>query len=215
MKAHEFIHEVQDRLNQRIRHQYRRKKRAGILLPFIFPAHTEPKLLLTRRTEKLSSHKGEVAFPGGMMDDSDHNIVATALREADEEVGLTSDKVKVIGQLDDLISKNVDVMVTPTIGVITEPPPHWTPNPNEVARVFEIPLTELYQANRWRIEHKVWKHRSIQIYYFDFDGETLWGLSAYATLLALDLTDKGSPIDLGAYYRQIEQVRGLIKEQVK
>lgn len=211
MRDH-FIKEMRLGLERRTRHQYRRPKRAGILLPFIFD-HQEPRLLLTRRTDTLSNHRGEVAFPGGMMDMSDSSITETALREAEEEVGLSPSRVEVIGQLDDLISKNQEVMVTPSIGLVTDPPHRWRPNPDEVARVFEIPLSELFKSHRWRTESKVWKGRSFNLYFFDFEGEVLWGLSAYATLLALDLTERRAPIDLSEYYRQIDQVRELLKHQ--
>jgi 8-oxo-dGTP pyrophosphatase MutT (NUDIX family) len=213
MSPHDFIADIQRHLSTRIRHQYKRQKRAGILVPFIFEDGQEPRLLLTRRTDQLSSHKGEVAFPGGMMDADDQTIIETALREAEEEVGLPRENVTVIGLLDDLISKNIEIMVTPSIGVITTPPETWTPNPSEVAKVFEIPLSMLYEAHRWRIEQKVWKTKSINIYYFDFEGETLWGLSAYATLLALDQTDQGSPVDLSPYYHQLDQVRALFSSK--
>ena len=201
-----FIKEIRGRLISRTRHQYRRPKKAGILLPFIFD-RDEPHLLLTRRTEHMSNHRGEVAFPGGMMDGEDVSIVDTALRESQEEVGLSAERVEVIGQLDDLISKNGQVMVTPCIGVVSESPLCWRPNPSEVARVFEIPLSQLYRPELWRTETKQWRGRSFQLYYFDFDGEVLWGLSAYATLLALDLTERRSPIDLSDYYRQIDRAR--------
>ena len=206
----EFVDDIRRGLKIRERHQYRRVKRAGILLPFIFD-EGDPRLLLTRRTEKLSSHRGEVAFPGGMKDDIDLSIEETALREAYEEVGLEPERVEVIGQLDDLISKNEEVMVTPHIGVIREPPPLWSPNKGEVARVFEVPLVTLYDTSRWRTEHREWRGHIINIYYFDYDGEVLWGLSAYATLLALDLTAAGSPVDLSEYYRQTTKVKSILR----
>ncbi len=206
----DFVDQVKEKRRLRERRRYRRAKKAGILIPFIFDGQTEPRMLLTRRTEKLSSHKGEVAFPGGMMDPGDRSITETALREAQEEIGLAPHQVRIIGQVDDLISKNIEVMVTPSIGVITQPPKTWTINPDEVARVFEVPFSALFDASRWRIAQREWRGESFDLYFFEYDGETLWGLSAYATLLALDLTQKGAPLSLAKYYQQIKDLQKLL-----
>ena len=200
MKLENFVDQIRKNRRSKTRHRYRRSKKAGVLIPFIFDGKSEPRMLLTRRTEKLSTHRGEVAFPGGMMDTTDQSIVETALREAEEEIGLPPQRVQIIGQVDDLISKNTELMVTPSIGIITEPPPTWTLNPQEVARVFEVPFSALFDPSLWRITQREWRGKPFKLYFFDYDGETLWGLSAYATLLALDLTDQGAPLSLAMYY---------------
>ena len=141
-----------------------------------------------------------------MWEQEDDDIAMTALREAHEEIGLSPDSVELIGPIDDLIAAHSDVMVTPTIGVVRHRS-QWQVNHEEVARVFEIPFSALQKSEDWRIEHKLWKNRLIPIYYFDFDGETLWGLSAYATLLTLQLLPAGSPIDLSHYDRQVGRSR--------
>lgn len=196
-----LIDELNYGLSQRPPRTLQRVKRAGVLIPLLTDG-LEPTLVLTRRADTLNSHRGEVAFPGGMWEQGDQDIAATALREAREEVGLHPDSVELIGAVDDLIPASSDVTVTPTIGVVRQRP-QWQINRAEVARVFEIPLSALQRASGWRTEHHVWKRRKIPIYYFDFDGETLWGLSAYATLLTLQLLGVGSPIDMSAYDRQV------------
>lgn len=152
-----------------------------------------PRLLLTRRASTLGSHSGEVAYPGGMMDPSDKSLAHTALREAQEEVQLPQSAVELLGPLDDMIPKNRDVAVTPWIGLIRKLPP-LKANRTEVARIFEIPLSALRDSSRWQTKDVVWDGRHWPIHFFDYDGERLWGLSAFFTLALLSLTDEGAPI---------------------
>ena len=200
-----LVGELKSGLSRRPARTLRRTKRAGVLVPILVDL-AEPSLLLTRRADTLNAHRGEVAFPGGMWESSDRDISATALREAEEEIGLYSESVELIGAVDDLIAANSDVVVTPTIGIVRNRP-QWCINHDEVARVFEIPLSSLNRADGWRIEHRTWKNRSIPIYFFDFDHEVLWGLSAYATLLTLQLLPAGSPIDMCHYDRQVGRLK--------
>ena len=210
MKLENFVNQIQKNRRLRDRNRYRRSKKAGVLIPFVFDGKQEPYMLLTKRTEELSTHRGEVAFPGGMMDPTDRSIIETALREAEEEIGLDRHRVKVIGQVDDLISTNTELMVTPSIGVITDPPSSWKINSHEVAKVFEVPFSALFDSDRWRVSFKEWRGKPFKLYFFDYDGETLWGLSAYATLLALDLTEAGPPLSLDMYYKQIKEAKFLV-----
>ncbi len=95
-------------------------------------------MILTRRTAHLKRHSGQIAFPGGRRDESDDSPIATALREAQEEVGLSPDRVEVIGQMPDYIT-GTGFRVTPVVGLV-EPGFLLAPDPQEVADVFEVPL---------------------------------------------------------------------------
>ena len=146
-------------------------------------------LLLTRRSAALASHSGQVAFPGGLAEESDGGPESTALREAHEEIGLNRADATILGMLDDLPSFKNDIAVTPVVARIS---PHlsvasFTPSADEVARIFAIPIGELERKERWRTESVTWLDRDVDQYYFDHDGETLWGLSAYATLMLVAL----------------------------
>lgn len=152
-----------------------------------------PRLLLTRRASTLGNHSGEVAFPGGMMDPEDQSAAHTALREAYEEVRLPAADVELLGPLDDMIPKNRAVAVTPWVGLIRTLPP-LVANPDEVARIFFIPLSALREASRWQTREVTWDGRRWPVHFFEYDGERLWGLSAFFTLALLGLTDEGSPI---------------------
>jgi len=172
------------------RHPLTRPKRAAILVP-ILDDGGPPRLVLTRRTAELNTHQGQVAFPGGRLDPGE-SIREAALREAWEEVGLAVGAVDVLGELDDIPTVHNDTVVTPVVGRVRGTP-ELKANPTEVARIFEVPLEALARRSGWRMQRADWQGRSYPIYYFDWEGETLWGLSAYVTLQLLEFTEYGSP----------------------
>ena len=188
---------LQASLAKRTRYVRTAVQRAGILVPVI-DDQGPPCLLLTRRTESLSTHKGQVAFPGGRTEPSDHDIVETALREAEEEVGLPRDRVEVLGTLDDMLTVTGDMIVTPIIGRVRRLPPLKI-NPQEVARAFTIPLAHLRAPAAWTTRSWTTPSGAVPVYYFPYDGELLWGLSAYVALQLLDLTEGGPPFPIADY----------------
>ncbi len=97
-----------------------------------------PTVLLTQRTQRMSTHSGQIAFPGGKADDTDADAVATALREAQEEVGLPAAEVEVLGVMPTYLTGTAFV-VTPVVGLVRRTQP-WVPNREEVDAVFEVPL---------------------------------------------------------------------------
>ncbi len=170
------------------------RPRAAVLVPIIEDGGA-PRLLLTRRTTHLSSHGGQVAFPGGRVDPGDADATDAALREAFEEVALPRAFVDVLGLLDDFPTVRGEMLVTPVVAHLAEVPP-LRAEPGEVARIFTIPIVELRRADRWRVQDYEESGRRWPIYLFDHDGETLWGLSAYITLQVLALTEEGAPFTL-------------------
>ena len=155
-----------------------RLKCAAVLVPLVWH-DDEWHLLFTRRTDKVESHKGQVSFPGGACDEGETTPEQTALREADEEIGIHPDDVKVLGRLTNMITISY-FRVTPVVGVIKWPAV-FRLGEHEVARVFTIPLGWLANpSNRWQFEVQGRK-RSL-IAYNPYDGELLWGATARMTV---------------------------------
>lgn len=155
-----------------------RVKCAAVLVPLVWHAN-EWHLLYTRRTDKVESHKGQVSFPGGACDEGETTPEQTALREADEEVGIHPQDVKVLGRLGNLITITY-FRVTPVVGVVKWPTV-FRVGEHEVARVFTIPLGWLANpSNRWQFE-RPGTQRSL-IAYHPYDGELLWGATARMTV---------------------------------
>ncbi len=155
-----------------------RLKCAAVLLPLMH-YQDEWHILFTRRTDRVESHKGQVSFPGGACDEGETTPEQTALREADEEIGMNPSDVKVLGRLSRMITIS-SFRVSPIVGVIPWPYAFRVAGV-EVARVFTIPL--LWLANRnnyWEFSLRE-SERSL-IAYHPYDGELLWGATARMTV---------------------------------
>lgn len=156
-----------------------RLKCAAVLVPLIWE-NDEWHVLYTRRTDRVESHKGQVSFPGGACDEGETTPEQTALREADEEIGLNPANVRVLGRLVNLITVS-NFRVTPVVGVIKKWPTVFRVGEHEVARIFTIPLGWLANpSNRWQFE-MLGRKRSL-IAYHPYDGELLWGATARMTV---------------------------------
>jgi len=153
-------------------------KCAAVLVPLVWQDH-QWHLLYTRRTDTVESHKGQVSFPGGACDEGETTPEQTALREADEEIGLNPSDVRVLGRLADMITVSY-YQVTPVVGVVRWPTV-FRVGEQEVARVFTIPLGWLANpSNRWQFERPETKVGLIA--YHPYDGELLWGATARMTV---------------------------------
>jgi 8-oxo-dGTP pyrophosphatase MutT (NUDIX family) len=128
---------------------------AAVLVPIVMREQEGPTVLLTQRTAHLSTHSGQIAFPGGKVDAEDADVQATALREAQEEVGLHPRHVQVIGQLPLYITGS-SFWVTPVIALVT-PDFELQANPDEVDAVFEVPLAFLMNPAHHRHHRVGWQ----------------------------------------------------------
>jgi 8-oxo-dGTP pyrophosphatase MutT (NUDIX family) len=162
-------------------------KCAAVLMPLVWIAD-EWHLLFTRRTDAVEHHKGQVSFPGGGCDDDEPTPEATALREADEEIGLHPRDVRILGRLNDMVTIT-RYRVSPVVGVIPWPY-KFIMSPREVSRVFAIPLAWLARRENWEERKTTPKGvpRSVPIViYHPYDGEILWGATARMALNFLEV----------------------------
>jgi 8-oxo-dGTP pyrophosphatase MutT (NUDIX family) len=166
---------------------------AAVLIP-LYQEDGDWKLLFTRRTDSVDVHAGQISFPGGQIEDSDNSIVAAALREAQEEIGLDPADVEPLGQLNPLLTVT-QFLVTPVVGLIPWPYSLVT-SPTEVARTFGVPIKWLADPNNLEVQERepLVPGRSIPVYYFkEFEGETIWGVTARITVNFLEMLDAAGP----------------------
>jgi 8-oxo-dGTP pyrophosphatase MutT (NUDIX family) len=162
---------------------------AAVLIPLIQNEGTWH-ILFTRRNANLPEHSGQVAFPGGRADPSDASPEETALREAWEEIGLDPADVNILGHLSKFITVT-NYLVTPIVGTSPWPYPFQLAT-NEVSRIFTIPLDWLADPQNHEIRERNLPHpyQPVQIIYFkEYDGEMLWGVSARFIVELLDVLD--------------------------
>lgn len=153
-------------------------KCAAVLIPLTF-YDDEWHLLFTRRTDTLNDHSGQVSFPGGQCDPEDETPEDTALREAEEEIGLKPKDVHILGRANELITVT-NYEITPVVGVFPWPYAFLV-STVEVGRVFTMPLNWLADPNNyWQFRHPISEHPVIA--YHPFDGELLWGATARMTV---------------------------------
>lgn len=146
---------------------------AAVLVAFI--DRPRPAIILTRRTEALRNHAGQVAFPGGRID-AGEDAIAAVLREAEEEIALPRDRVEIVG-LGPTYLTGTNYHVTPVVATVPDGL-MLTPNPAEVAAVFDIPVDSLFApANRERHEAE-WQGATWRYYRITGHDETVWGASA-------------------------------------
>ncbi len=147
----------------------------------LFEEGGEARVILTRRASELGWHPGEVSFPGGWVE-AGEGVVAAALREAYEEVGLDPSLVEVVGWLEPVSPRISAAVVTPVVGVLPSGRPVLRPDPREVEAVFDVPLSELLSCCR----SEWWNGRPM--YFFDLTEDVVWGMTArvlHALLLAV------------------------------
>ncbi len=148
---------------------------AAVLIPVI-PRPEGPTALLTQRPDTMASHPGQVAFPGGKVDQGDADEVAAALREAEEEVGVIPDTVELIGRSAPYVTGTA-FRITPVIGVL---PPDFQarPDPTEVADVFEAPLDFLFNTTNHQTGQAYWKGKHRRYVEMPWQGFRIWGVTA-------------------------------------
>lgn len=136
----------------------------------------EPGLLLTRRTDTLRTHAGQIAFPGGRIDPGDDGPVAAALREAHEEIALPPPLVDVLGIADPWCT-TTGYRVEPVVGIVPADLP-LTPDAREVADLFEVPLAHVLDPRQHQLREAEWRGARRRFYVIEWQGRAIWGATA-------------------------------------
>ena len=150
------------------------KPAAVLLLVVNHPA--DPTVIFTQRTAHLADHAGQISFPGGRCDEGDCDPEDTALREAEEEIGVTRDRVEILGRMPEYHT-STGYRVTPIVGW-AEPPLTYRPDPHEVADVFEVPLAFLLDSGNHRYESAFFKGRMRKYWAMPYGERFIWGATA-------------------------------------
>lgn len=151
-------------------------RRAAVLVP-LYRADGETFLLLTRRTQMVEHHKGQIAFPGGAADEGE-DLLQTALRETYEEIGISPAQVEILGRLPDTEVTVSGFRVTPYVGVVPHPYP-FRLNVEEIEDLVPVPLAVFRDPANLRVEQReVAPGRRGTVYYYTYEGQTIWGATA-------------------------------------
>src|SRR5438876_8406544 len=162
--------------------------RAAVLVPLV--ERGGPHVIFAKRTDRVGTHRGQISFPGGTIDPADRSPLDAALRESEEEIGLPRAAVEPLGALDDTETFATNFVITPWIGVIHEPVA-WRPDGAEIERVIEVPFAAISRPGGLRVEE--WEREGVRrpVYFFDYNGDTIWGATARIVKHYLDLVADG------------------------
>ena len=134
----------------------------------------------------MEHHKGQISFPGGRQDKKDKDLLATALREAREEMGIIEKDVCILGELDDICTVSTDFCVSPFVALLPYPYPYKV-NRQEIEEVIEVPLSGLLDNRRFRQELYEKDGQPFPVYFFQHQDHTIWGATAKILKQLLDL----------------------------
>jgi 8-oxo-dGTP pyrophosphatase MutT (NUDIX family) len=166
-------HRLNPDLRELIVHDHLRD--AAVLIPVV-DRGPEATVILTQRTERLRSHSGQVAFPGGRIDPTDASPEEAALRETLEEIGLKASAIEVIGRMPDYVTGS-GYRIAPVLGIVT-PPFELAINEHEVDAAFEVPLGFLMNAANHNRESRMWKEKERFYYTMPYGERFIWGVTA-------------------------------------
>lgn len=158
---------------------------SAVLVP-IYDRQGEYYILFTQRTETVRDHKGQISFPGGVYEEQDKTLLNTALRECVEEIGLDTESVDILGELDDFITATSNYIIAPFVAAI--PWPYiLRPDPREVEEIIEVPLSTLLDKDCLHEETEITNGQESTTYTYHYCGKVIWGATANILNQFLDI----------------------------
>jgi 8-oxo-dGTP pyrophosphatase MutT (NUDIX family) len=161
------------------------RTRAAVLIPF-YDNREKPHIIFTKRTDHVATHRGEICFPGGVMEDTDANLLHTALREVEEELAIPAANIEILGSLDEIRTVSSNFLVVPYVGYLNERVP-FIPNEWEVSEVLEIPFEHFANPEIFHKEKRVVDHQEIPVYFYQWESHMIWGVTGRILKSLLDL----------------------------
>ncbi len=149
---------------------------AAVLFPLFFKEN-QPHLLFTKRTDKVEHHKNQISLPGGRQDAEDPNLLQTALRETEEEIGVKARHIQILGQTD-LFLTNTHYLITPFVGIIPYPYP-FEINADEIRYLIEVPLLHLLDEQNFQMKTVTKEGVNWILHYYFFNNEIIWGVTGF------------------------------------
>jgi 8-oxo-dGTP pyrophosphatase MutT (NUDIX family) len=149
---------------------------AAVLIP-LYEKAGEHYLVVTKRTETVNYHRGQISFPGGVHQVGDESLMDTALRESWEEIGLNPRDVEILGELDSMCTFTTNYVVSPFVAAIPYPY-EFRANPGEVEEIIEVPLAALLDRSNFREELQPLQGRLIPQYFYQYGDRVIWGATA-------------------------------------
>lgn len=158
--------------------------KAGVLI-LLYPWKEKLHIVFTRRTDRVDFHQAQISFPGGRQEE-DESFKEAALREAHEEVNISPDSVRILGELTPLFVPPSNYCIYPVVAV-TDERPDFQPSELEVAEVIEIPLDHLLNPENIRREMWHYKGSDLEVPFYSFEGDHIWGATAMILAELLEL----------------------------
>ena len=157
-------------------------KASAVLIP-LFYNQGQYHVLFTERSEEVDFHKGQVCFPGGTREPSDSSLLQTALREAEEEIGLRAKDIEILGEFDDRVTLTSNYVISPFVALIPHPYP-FKADAREIREIFSVPLSFLMDEANFKQES----------YEYEYEGHIIWGATARILRQFVDLLKSESRV---------------------
>jgi 8-oxo-dGTP pyrophosphatase MutT (NUDIX family) len=182
-----MIESLRDALSKRqvLRINDPKLKVSAVLVP-VFLKTGQYHLLFIQRTERVKDHKGQISFPGGAYEKTDGLILNTALREAQEDIGLAPEDVRILGEMDDTPTATSNYVISPFVGLIPYPY-NFKPDKWETEELIEVPVETLLDKNCFSESITVQNGQEINTCFYQYGGRSIWGATAKILKQFLDI----------------------------